>query len=82
MKIKLSCSYYTKVHIQCSLEQYTKNCKLNLEIHKGIVKMSHKKRYTCDIFYYILARNFVTNYARAMKLDMILENHINVHMIK
>ena len=45
------------------------------------MKMSHKKRYTCDIFDYILARNFGTNYARAMKLGMILENHI-VQMIK
>ena len=79
MKIKSSCSYYTKVNIQCSLVQYTKNCKLNE--NKGIVKMSHKKRYTCDIFDYILVRNFGTNYARAMKLGMILKNHI-VHMIK
>ena len=45
------------------------------------MKMSHKKRYTCDIFDYILARNFGTNYARAMKLGMILEKYI-VHMIK
>ena len=43
--------------------------------------MLHKKRYTSDIFYYILVRNFGTNYARAMKLGMILEKHI-VHMIK
>ena len=31
------------------------------------MKMSHKKRYTCDIFDYILVCNFGTNYARAMK---------------
>ena len=43
--------------------------------------MSHKKRYTCDIFDYVLAHNFGTNHPRGMKLGMILENHI-LHMIK
>ena len=63
----------------CTIEEELLN-KLRNE-NKDIVKMSHKKRYTCDIFDYILVRNFGTNYARAMKLGMILENHI-VHMIK
>ena len=45
------------------------------------MKMSHKKRYTCDVFDYILVCNFGTNYAGAMTLGMIFENHI-VHMIK
>lgn len=48
---------------------------------KGIVKMSHKKRYTCDIFDYILSCNFGTNKARAMKLGLIMENH-NLQMIR
>ena len=43
--------------------------------------MSHKKRYTCDIFDYVLVHNFGTNHPRGMKLGMILENHI-LHMIK
>ena len=43
--------------------------------------MSRKKRYTCDIFDNVLVRNFGTNNARAIKLGMILGNHI-VNMIK
>ena len=49
---------------------------------KGIVKMSHKKRYTCDIFDYVLANNFGTNHARGLKLSMIFEKKNFSHMIK
>ena len=41
--MKPTCSYYTKVHILCSLVQHTKKCTQNKDMNKTVVQKCHAK---------------------------------------